>query len=97
MLSLKFTFMYLFTSIIDVFLSLTLFFMLVRVVLSWLPISDDNAIEEFVYMVTEPFIVPIRIIFDRFNIMNGLPIDITFFVSCVFLAFLQRLVSLIRG
>ena len=89
--------MYLFTSVIDVFLSLTLFMMLVRVVLSWLPISDDNDIEDFVYMTTEPFIVPIRIIFDRFNIMNGLPIDIPFFVSYVLLTLLQRLVSIIRG
>ena len=89
--------MYLFTSIIDVFISLTLFMMLVRVVLSWLPISEDNAIDEFVYVVTEPFIIPIRIIFDRFNILNGLPIDIPFLVSYVLLTFLQRLVSFIRG
>ncbi len=97
MVSLKFTVFYIFASIIDVFLSITLFLMLVRVVLSWLPISDDNVIDEFVYMATEPFIIPVRIIFDRFDFMNGLPIDIPFFVSYLLLAFLQRLVSVIRG
>ena len=96
-MNLKFTLMYLFTSIIDVFFSVTLFFMLVRVILSWLPISDDNPIEEFVFTATEPFIVPVRILFDKFNIMNGLPIDIPFFVSYVILALLQRLVYVIRG
>ena len=97
MVSLNFTVFYILTSIIDVFLSITLFLMLVRVVLSWLPISDDNIIDEFVYTATEPFIIPVRILFDKFDIMNGLPIDIPFFVSYVILTFLQRLVSVIRG
>ncbi len=97
MVNIKFTVIYLFSSIIDVFLSVTLFLMLVRVVLSWIPVSDDNAIEEFVYAATEPFVIPVRFVFDKFDALNGLPIDIPFFVSYLGITLLQRMVSVIRG
>ena len=97
MVNIKFIVIYLFSSIIDVFLSVTLFLMLVRVVLSWIPVSDDNAIEEFVYATTEPFVIPVRLIFDKFDALNGLPIDLPFFVSYILITFLQRMVSVIRG
>ena len=55
--------------------------MLVRAVLSWFPIRDDNPILRFVCMVTEPVIAPIRALFDRFGWFRDFPIDVSFFVS----------------
>lgn len=53
--------------------------MLVRAILSWFPI--DNRFVDFVYAVTEPFILPIRRLFERMGWFQGLPIDISFMVS----------------
>ena len=54
---------------------------LIRALLSWFPIREDNPFLTFTAMVTEPFIMPIRALFDRFGWFRDFPIDIAFFVS----------------
>ena len=58
---------------------------LVRAVLSWLPISEDNVILKFVLMVTEPIIMPIRALFERLGWFQNMPIDISFLVAYLLL------------
>jgi uncharacterized protein YggT (Ycf19 family) len=53
--------------------------MLARAILSWFPI--DNGFVNFLHAITEPFVLPIRLLFERLNWFTGLPIDISFFVS----------------
>ena len=55
--------------------------MLVRAVLSWFPIRDDNPILRFVCMVTEPVIAPIRALFDRLGLFRNFPLDMSFFAA----------------
>ena len=55
--------------------------MLVRAVLSWFPIRDDNPILRFVEMVTEPLIAPIRALLDRTGWFRNFPLDMSFFVT----------------
>jgi YggT family protein len=50
---------------IDYFTNVIYILILVRVVLSWLPISRDNAIVRFVYNLTEPLLAPIRGLLDK--------------------------------
>ena len=54
---------------------------LVRAVLSWLPIADDNVILAFVMMVTEPIVAPIRMLFEKLRWFQNMPIDISFLVA----------------
>ena len=54
---------------------------LVRAILSWFPIREDNPILTFTSMVTEPFIAPVRALFDRFGWFRDFPLDMSFFVS----------------
>ena len=58
---------------------------LVRAVLSWLPIGDDNPILKFVFMVTEPIIIPIRALFEKLGWFQNMPIDISFLVAYLLL------------
>lgn len=60
--------------------------MLVRAVLSWFPIRDDNPILRFVVMVTEPLIAPIRALFDRMEWFRNFPLDMSFFVTFLLLS-----------
>ena len=60
--------------------------MLVRAVLSWFPIRDDNPILRFVVMVTEPLIAPIRALFDRMGWFRNFPLDMSFFVTFLLLS-----------
>ncbi len=58
---------------------------LVRAVLSWLPIGEDNVILKFVLMVTEPIIMPIRALFEKLGWFQNMPIDISFLVAYLLL------------
>ena len=55
--------------------------MLIRAVLSWFPISEDNPFLIFVHMVTEPIVMPFRALFEKMGWFQGLPVDVSFMVS----------------
>ena len=65
--------------------------MLARAVLSWFPV--ENRIVDFLYTVTEPFIYPVRILFERMNWFQNLPIDISFMVSYLLISLIVALIS----
>ena len=58
---------------------------LLRAILSWLPLSDSNPLITFTAMVTEPIIMPIRALFDRFGWFRDFPLDMPFFVAFILL------------
>lgn len=60
--------------------------MLIRAILSWFPISEDNPIVLFVTMLTEPIVAPIRALFERMNWFQNIPIDISFIVAYLLLS-----------
>ena len=59
--------------------------MLIRAILSWFPM-DSNKFLDFLYAITEPFIVPIRMLFQKMNWFQNLPIDISFMVAYLLLS-----------
>ena len=63
--------------------------MLVRAIMSWFPVDDDNVILRFAYAVTEPFIYPVRLLLDRIPALREMPIDISFSVTFLLLFLLQ--------
>lgn len=65
--------------------------MFVRAILSWLPIDEGNPILNFVYGVTEPVIIPVRMLLDRFGLFEGMPIDMSFFITFILLSVLEML------
>ena len=67
--------------------------MLLRALLSWFPISEDNPILLFVQMVTEPIIAPIRALFDKFGWFENFPLDVSFIVAYFLLMILQVVVG----
>ncbi|MBR7111362.1 MAG: YggT family protein [Clostridia bacterium] len=67
---------------------------LVRALLSWLPLREDHPIGTFTAMVTEPFIAPIRALFDRFGWFRDFPLDMPFFVAMLLVGLLDTLLFL---
>ncbi len=66
-------------SIVIILLTVVQFAMLIRAILSWFPI--DNRFVDFLHAITEPFIIPVRLLFEKMNWFSGLPIDVSFFVT----------------
>ena len=65
--------------------------MLARAILSWLPLDEDNPVEEFHYTLTEPVIAPVRALIERFGWFEGLPLDMSFFITFILLSILTAI------
>lgn len=55
--------------------------MLARAIMSWFMQGRDSKIFEFLYLVTEPIIVPFRRLLERFDALRGFPLDIAFLLA----------------
>ena len=73
-------------------INIIIFAMLIRAIMS-LFVEGDNAILNFLYSITEPIILPVRKLFEKFNLMSGLPIDISFLVTYILLSVLKNILS----
>lgn len=82
-------FVYVLINIVRVFLMAIEAFMFIRAILSWLPVDEDSPLFNFVFVMTEPIIIPVRLLLERFDSIRNLPIDISFFVAFLLLSVLQ--------
>lgn len=78
-----------FARCIRILLSVVSFAMLCRVLLSFFPLEEGNRTEMFLYALTEPFIIPVRALFYKWNIGQDTPIDLPFTVSYILMALMQ--------
>ena len=65
----------------------------VRAILSWIPGADENKLGDFLYAITEPFILPVRAILDRIPLFQGFPLDMSFFFTFILLSILSTLLG----
>ena len=84
---------YLLGQAIVVFIGIMQLLMMVRAVLSWLPMDEDNAFVEFVYNITEIIIYPVRCILERSETIASMPLDLSFFVTFLLLSLLETLLT----
>lgn len=66
-----------------------------QALLSWLPISEDNVINRFLTMMTEPVVAPIRKFLSRFEFTQEIPIDFSPVVAILVLWVLSSIVGLL--
>ncbi len=83
---------YIVASVANLLISVIQILMTVRAILSWFPLNEDNAFVNFLYGATEPFIVPVRILLERFSFFRSMPIDMSFLITFFLLSFLQILI-----
>jgi len=61
------------------------FFMFGRAIMSWISPDEDNKITQFLFIVTEPLVYPIRQLLNKLNLFSNLPIDMSFMFAMVIL------------
>ncbi len=74
-------------NVVIVFLTAIQLAMLARAILSWFPM-DGNRFTDFLFAITEPFIYPVRMLFDKLNWFTGLPIDVSFLATYLIISLL---------
>ena len=80
------------TMLISAFCSLSMLVLFVRAILSWFP-GQGGTLERFIYACTEPLLMPVRKLFDLFDIRPNLPIDLSFTVTFVLLVIIDTFVT----
>lgn len=83
---------YIVATVADTLLSVIQTLMMIRALISWFPLRDDTPFVQFLYGVTEPFIIPVRMLLERLSLFQGLPIDVSFLITFFLLSFLQMLI-----
>lgn len=67
--------------------------MFVRAVLSWFPSNGEGVLDNFVFALTEPFIVPVRALLERIEWVRNAPIDVSFFITFLIISLLFDTIS----
>ena len=67
-------------SVVILFLLAVQSAMTVRAILSWF-VMDGGRFMNFLYAITEPFIHPVRLFLEKFNILQNTPIDFSFLIT----------------
>lgn len=77
--------MYVILTGVVIFLYVADIALLGRAVLSWFPEGGQSRIGAFLYVVTEPFIMPVRGICNRLGLFRGMPLDMPFLITSMLL------------
>ena len=81
--------LYVIQTFTGIILSVVYIALLGRSLLSWF-MEDESKIENFLIFITEPFILPIRALMVKFNILQDSPIDFsTWFTSIILMLLLM--------
>lgn len=86
------TLLYILSSTISLLLGILELLMLGRAIISWFPIDEDNALAQFLYGITEPVIYPVRVLLERLDLFQGLPIDMAFLFTYILINILSILI-----
>ena len=65
--------------------------LLVRAVLSWFVGEADSPFSSLLILITEPLILPVRHLCDRFGWFQGVPMDVPFLLTALFVSLLTTL------
>jgi len=76
----RFNLIYIFVQFVTILLYALQFCMFGRALVSWFSPDEDNKLARFLFVVTEPFVYPIRQLLNKFELFSNMPID----MSCMF-------------
>ena len=70
-----------------------MYLMFGRAIVSWIFPDEDNKIAQFLFMMTEPLVYPIRQIMNKFDFFNNMPVDMSFMVAMIILIILTTVLN----
>ncbi len=62
-----------------------------RAILSWFPRGGDSALVRFLYMATEPVLMPVRTLLRRIEPLRRVPFDFSFLIVIILVEILLSL------
>ena len=86
--------LYVVASFVDVLLTVMYFALFARAISTWLPLDEEGPIVNFLYMVTEPVVMPIRAVLENFEFFQNSPLDFSTFVAMLLVLAVQGLLGI---
>lgn len=86
-------FLVLTVNFVDLFLTVLLFAMLARALMSFFMMGEESKLSLVLYYFTEPFVLPVRKVFERFGLFQGTPMDVSFFFSTLLIGMVQVILA----
>ncbi len=77
---------------VGVFFNILSFAILVRCILSWLPLDRNNFFVKLVYSLTEPILGPVRRLIDKSPLGGGMMIDFSPVIALFILNFVYIII-----
>ena len=74
-----------------IFYEILSFAILIRCIISWLPLSRDNVFVKIIYSLTEPILAPVRKMIDRSPLGGGMMIDFSPVIAYFLLYFIYSI------
>lgn len=85
--------LYVLVNFFTTFLSVLSFAMLIRAVIGWFFEAEGKFIS-FLYVLTEPVVIPIRKLFVRFNWFQDSPLDVAFSMAFIAIFVLETVLNM---
>ena len=79
---------YVLVNFVIIFIKIISFAMTIRAILSWI-VDGDGPFIRFLYVLTEPAIMPVRKLLYKMNWLQGSPIDFSYMLTFVVLFVIQ--------
>ncbi len=87
--------LYIFAKVLLILLDVVSLAMLLRMLLPLFLNVEDNRFYTFLAYITEPFIIPVRFIMVKFNLLQDSPIDWSFTFAYILLTMVQFMLPVI--
>ncbi len=76
---------------LGIFYEILTFAILIRCIISWLPLDRNNVVVRIVYSLTEPILAPVRRMIERSPLGGGMMIDFSPVIAYFILYFIYRI------
>ena len=86
-------FLVLTVNFVDLFLGVLLFAMLARALMSFFMMGEESKLSLVLYYFTEPFVLPVRKVFERLGLFQGTPMDVSFFFTTLLIGMVQVILA----
>lgn len=84
--------LYVLVNFVMIFIEIISFAMMLRAILSWF-VESDGAFVRFLFVITEPAIMPIRKLFYKMNWFQDVPIDLSFTFTFIALFLIETVLG----
>lgn len=89
------TFLYIFAKTVQIIISTVSIAMMIRAILPFFLDIEQSRVYALCYIISEPFIIPVRYVMVKLNIGQDSPIDWAFFATYLILWLLESLLPAI--